>query len=67
MSKRRSEDENAAPQKGAPGYIGRRKEHRFEDVGDAKAALDRWSTKATPAARRRSTTAASGAPTAGPS
>ena len=36
MSKRRSEDENAAPAKrGGAGYIGRRKEHRFEDVGDA--------------------------------
>ena len=40
MSKRRSEDENAAPAKrGGAGYIGRRKEHRFEDVGDAKARL----------------------------
>ena len=48
MSKRRSEDENAAPAKrGGAGYIGRRKEHRFEDVGDAKARLlDSLSTKA---------------------
>ena len=48
MSKRRSGDENAAPAKrGGAGYIGRRKEHRFEDVGDAKARLlDSLSTKA---------------------
>ena len=48
MSKRRSEDENAATAKrGGAGYIGRRKEHRFEDVGDAKARLlDSLSTKA---------------------
>ena len=32
-------DENKPRAKGGSGYIGRRKEHRFEDVGDAKDRL----------------------------
>jgi hypothetical protein len=47
MSKRRGEEEPAPAKRGGGGFIGRRREHRFEDVGNAKARLlDSLSAKA---------------------